>query len=211
MKVDRREALKMVSTGVGVSVAANALPAHHNVVIRTAPGTVATRFPASGQFNIAMKPSFRITRNGASEVVVCHADLIIKTAEVSAHEGKRQIRIQIVDWIATGSSHALSGAFEFRHAADAGVAQDSLIVAGEASDFPAFATFSVPYELRTSFGTARGIKRMTGLIRSLPPTPADLLNIKDVAPLVWTHDNNAPTNVAELSSVRVDTLFSVCA
>lgn len=206
MKVDRRQFV----AGVGMAAmatTANALPTHHNVVIRTKPATLVTRFPGGGRFTIAMKPSFRITKSETSDVIVCHGDLTIKTDEVVSHEGKRQIRVEILDWVASGTSQALSGPFDFRFVANSRVeAAESRIVAGDVSDFPAVAHFAVPYELRTSLGTARGVKLMSGVIRSLPPAPADVLSISDVAPLVWDSGS-----AHEQQAVRVDTLFSVCA
>ena len=106
-------------------------------------------FPTSGDYTIKSNPIIVVVHNGEREVVTLDAELMLKTGEAYAKEGKRRVDLQIHDWVAKGPSNLLQTDLVLRMQHDAGAAtidRPSFVESQQKeADFPATAQFVLPY------------------------------------------------------------------
>jgi hypothetical protein len=129
----------------------------------------ATVFPKSGEFEIRSFPMFQLSNGKQAEVLVCEAKMVLRTSEPRGAGPRRQIDVDILDWVATGRSRLLGGPVEFRLTPE-GRRPKSWVRAGREGDLPGQARFALRYQVTTPQGTVRGLNGVAkGPIRSFPP------------------------------------------
>ncbi len=134
-------------------------------------------FPGSNVYTISSHPSFNVAVGDRTEVVTCHAKLRLRTSEpYLAPDGSRRVDLTILDWHADGNSDLLGGELHFKMEHGRSMRDPSYVKsyqtwnADSPQDFPAYAQFSMPYELETPFGKINGLYGLTsGSITSFPP------------------------------------------
>lgn len=202
MLANRRKAIQIVSGTVGAAVVAGAsVPPVDTNEVASVTKRAPLPFPEKGRFAIPIKPAFRLRKDGKSEIVVCHGELVVEVHQPAG--GANELSVRLADWSATGNTELLGGAFELRHAPENVTATGNLVPLGK-EGFPAVLTMTVPYEIVTRHGIAKGVKVLKGSISSLPPAPADLLDMSDAKKAQWS--DAAP----EIAAISVDSLISAC-
>lgn len=128
-----------------------------------------TKFPKPGEFTIHSVPMFLLSRGERTEVVACKGKLVVRTGRprVGARQ-RRQVDVEIVEWVATGTSKLLGGKIEFRQTP--GGRLKSSVTAGKNADLPGVARFGMNYQVTTPRGTVEGLTGVaSGRITSFPP------------------------------------------
>ena len=158
-------------------------------------------FPKAGKFRITSAPIFLLVKGNQTELLIMKAKMDIKTGTAYANGGKkRQVDVEVANWVATGKSKMLGGKVEFRLSKE-GPQPKSFVTAeatgAKSEDFPAKLRFGMRYELETPRGTVTNLTGVaTGSISAFPPKAGDVFNIR---------------KQLELAGVRVVPVACACA
>ncbi len=143
-------------------------------------------FPKPGRYVLHSVPMFVLNRGDKTEILVCKAEMVLTTGEAYLNTGKRrQVDVEVHDWVATGRSRMLGGEIEFRLTPSR--ASRSWVRAGKNGDLPGTARFGMRYQVTTPQGTVKGLTgSATGAISSFPPkgdvfTVRKRLNVGDIS------------------------------
>ncbi|MFY9622470.1 MAG: hypothetical protein WAM70_11715 [Pyrinomonadaceae bacterium] len=139
-------------------------------------------FPKAGKFQITSAPIFLLIKGNQSELLVMKAKMKIDTGNAYTNGSKkRQVDVQVGEWVATGKSKMLGGKVEFRLSKDAAQPK-SFVTAGKSSakdDFPAKLRFGMRYDVETPQGTLTGLSGVAiGSISAFPPKAGDVFNLR---------------------------------
>jgi hypothetical protein len=183
--LDRRDALKVVLGGIGGIAIAKTLPGKlTNSVLAESAGKqlgtvqVMNNFPTAGRYEFNSQPIFKVSKGGKSEVIVCQGKMVIQTQKPFLNRDKKQqVNVEVLEWKAVGTSELLGGPVVLTMT-KGNAKKTSHVVASNTKDFPANAQFSVSYEMKTSSETISGLTGVIkGVIRALPPLPADVMSM----------------------------------
>ena len=140
-------------------------------------------FPdANDEFRIRSKPIFLLTYNGETEVVVLDAEMTVRTAAALTNKrGKRQVDVEVAEWVANGRSELLNQDISLRLEGDQ---PRSLVTARTFDqDFPANLRFRMNWAVEAGGNRIDGLEsQAVGTINSFPPRPNDRFEMvgKDV-------------------------------
>jgi hypothetical protein len=144
-----------------------------------------------------------LTDGTQTEIIICKAQMGVRTGEAYTNRNqRRQVDVEVEDWVATGTSKMLGGDVEFRMTREPALLRSWVMagVAGRESegDFPGEAQFAMRYQVTTPAGTLKGLTGVaTGPISAFPPAPGDIFRIEKVlqvgnltvAPVACAHAN----------------------
>lgn len=133
--------------------------------------TPSRTFPKPGRFEIRSLPLFLVGDGERDEVLVCKAEMVVQTKEAYSMGGRRQVDLEVVEWVATGTSRLLGGKVEFRQTKPLkSWVRTKATGTDRGADFPAQARFAMRYQVTTPQGTVRNLTGVaTGVIRQFPP------------------------------------------
>ncbi|HRC84132.1 MAG TPA: hypothetical protein PK413_00830 [Thermoanaerobaculia bacterium] len=133
-------------------------------------------FPKAARFDIHSVPMFLLQAGDRSELLICKAKMQVNTSEPKRDaQRRRQIDVEVLDWVATGKSRMLGGRVEFRMTPSRG--HKSWVRAGREGDLPGVARFAMRYQVTTPQGTVTGLTGIaSGPISAFPPR-GDLFKI----------------------------------
>ncbi|HEX5761202.1 MAG TPA: hypothetical protein VF121_18605 [Thermoanaerobaculia bacterium] len=127
-----------------------------------------TTFPRPGRFEIRSFPMFQLSNGKQAEILVCEANMVLRTGASYGTGAGRQIDVEVLEWVATGNSRLLKGPVEFRMTQ--GPRRKSWVRAGKKGDLPGQARFALRYQVTTPQGTVKDLDGVAvGPIRSFPP------------------------------------------
>lgn len=184
--LDRRDALKVVLGGIGGIAIAKTLPGELTDSVsaesagkRLGAVQVMNNFPTAGRYEFNSQPIFKVSKGGKSEVIVCQGKMVIQTQKPFLNSDKKQqVNVEVLEWKAVGTSELLGGPVVLTMTKGRKGSEASRVVASTTKDFPADAQFAVSYEMKTSSGTVSGLNGVIrGVIRALPPLPADMMSM----------------------------------
>jgi hypothetical protein len=147
----------------------------------------ARSFPKAGKFTINSTPIFLLVKGAQTELLIMQAKMAVSTGQAYVTGAKkRQVDVEVQDWVATGRSKMLGGKVEFRLSKDKAQPKSYVTAAAKrgkgkakAGDFPAQLRFGMRYDLQTPQGTVSGLAGVaTGAISAFPPKAGDIFNIK---------------------------------
>jgi hypothetical protein len=110
--------------------------------------------------------------------------MVVQTGDAYTNRSqRRQVDVEVEDWVATGTSKLLGGDVEFRMTKEPTLLRSWVMagIAGRESkgDFPGEAQFAMRYQVRTPAGTLRGLTGVAaGPISAFPPAPGDVFRIE---------------------------------
>jgi len=140
-------------------------------------------FPeAADDFTIRSKPIFLLTYNGDTEVVVLNAEMTVRTGAPQRNKrGKREVDVEVAEWVATGRSELLNQDVSLRLEGD----QPRSYVTARTfeRDFPANLRFRMNWAVEAAGERIDALEsQAVGTIHSFPPRPNDRFEMvgKDV-------------------------------
>jgi hypothetical protein len=140
-------------------------------------------YPRAGEYEVKSHPIFSLVRGDDVEILVLDATLHIRTADARAsRSGRRQVSIEVTDWVARGHSDLLDSDVTMQLT---GTQRGSSVAATQVgADFPATLRFNMNYQVEVNGGARRGNVigglrgTAVGKINAFPPQPTDIFQIR---------------------------------
>jgi len=130
------------------------------------------------EFEILSKPIFTLSRDGRSELLVFDARMVVNTAQPQTNRrGKRQVNLEITEWVAQAHSTLLDQDIVMRQEGD-DHPQSRVTAQNFDSDFPGEMRFPMNWAIEIGQERIAGLQaEAVGTINAFPPAPGDVFDI----------------------------------